>query len=378
MRIRGHQPAGRAVDNTIASFERSAGAPHQVWEAPAPEPRASLARLARHLLDVGLVSAADVHRHGFHASDAGMSNAVAVVTVGDRGFVVKELLDRMEGSQGTPQQERAVYRLAATNPDLGAYLAQVIDLGEGSPFLILDLRADGESVATRAQRTGWSGGQLAQHLGRAVGAWHERSRLHAAELQPTPLPWALRALDEDRPAFLRSNTLVATHLEHAATLGLRPALVDSQRRWRSSGVVHGDMRFDNCLVNPAGVITFIDWESGGRGDPIWDLATLAQELLSASSARDAASCAPVLTGSVRLLLSSYRAACPSEDWDGDGSERLIGFMTARLLQRSLQLAARGAPEVDAERDRHLELARVLSAEPSAGAAIRADLREPVG
>lgn len=338
------------------------------------EPRGSLARLARHVLDIGLVSAADVHRFGFVARDAGMSHAVAVVTLGDgRGFAVKELLRPADDNQGTPEQERAVYRLAAAHDELREFVAPAIHLGEGGPFLVLDLRVDGESVASRAARTGWTDGQLASHLGSAVGAWHHRSRPFRTELPRVPIPWVLRALGPERPSFLRTNTIVAEFLAAGAGEALQPLLVETQALWRPSGVVHGDLRFDNCLVNELGRVTFVDWETGGWGDPAWDLATLAQELISASPARDGPSCVPVLGGAVRLLVGAYRLACPSESWDPHGPLRLVRFTAARLLQRAFQLAARGAPELDRERDRHLELSRVLFTDPRVAATLTAAL-----
>ena len=142
------------------------GAALETRAVPAPGARATLGELVRHLLDVGLVTAADAHEVGFVAHDAGMSHAVAVVMLGDgRGFVVKELLEPSDGSQGTPAQERAIYRLAGKVPALGEFVAPVVDVGDGSPFIVLDLRADDESVASRAIRNGWSDGQLATAAG---------------------------------------------------------------------------------------------------------------------------------------------------------------------------------------------------------------------
>jgi hypothetical protein len=345
----------------------AAGASLDKREAPEPERRASLARLVRHLLDVGLVTAADAHGVGFVAHDAGMSHAVGVVTLGDgRGFVVKELLEPADGSQGTPAQERAIYRLASEVDALEQFVAPVIDLGDGSPFIVLDLRADDESVASRAARTGWSDGQLATLLGTAIGSWHDRSRPFREVLPVVPVPWVLRVFDDDRPDYLRTNGFVAGVLD-TLDASWRPSLRRTLELWRTSGVVHRDLRFDNCLVSPTGRVTFVDWESGGQGDPIWDLATLAQELISASAARDAPSWVPVLSGSVRLLIEAYRASCPSEPWKPDGGARLVQFTAARLLQRGLQLAARGIPELEAQRDRHLSLAQLLFSDPTIGA-----------
>lgn len=354
-------PVGRVAEGVGPGGTNAVGTSHE-WEVPAPPTRASLARLTRHLLETGLVSAADVHRDGLVASDAGMSHAVAVVTLGDgRGFVVKELLESTDASQGSPAQERGIYRLAARLPAVAAFLAPVVDLGDGGPFIVLGLQND-ESVAVRAARTGWSDGQLGQFLGRALGTWHELTRPHAGELMHVPVPWVLRAVGPDRPTFLLANVHVARLLDalDPSTLG-RP-LADGAALWRASGVVHGDLRFDNCLIDPRGRTTFVDWECGGFGDPLWDVATILQELISASSARDAPACVPVLSGVGRVLLAAYRDSCPSEDWL-DGPARLGRYTAARLLQRALQLAARGRSELDAERDRHLALAAALFGEP---------------
>ena len=322
--------------------------------------RSSLAELARHLIDIGLVTPADVHQAGFVARNAGMSHAVAVVTLGDgRGYVVKELLPPRDQDQGTPEQERAIYRLASTVDALAPFVARLIHLGEGGPFIVLALEADSQTVAQRASLTGWSDGELARQLGRAIGTWHDRSGPFRADVPHAPTPWVLRALDTDRPAFLQANAWVAQFLDTDVDRALQPILADVAATLSSTAVIHGDLRFDNCLIDPAGRITFVDWESGGAGDPLWDVAALTQELLSASRARDAASSGPVLSGAIRLLLEAYRGSCRSAEWTGEDGLRLARLTGARLLQRSLQLAARGVPELDAERDRHLALARVL-------------------
>lgn len=64
------------------------------------------------------------------------------------------------------------------------------------------------------------------------------------------------------------------------------ALADLAANWPTSQLIHGDMKWQNCLVtgdftdpNPAEPCMFIDWEMAGLGDPLWDLAGLAQSYL---------------------------------------------------------------------------------------------------
>jgi len=315
---------------------------------------ASTAALTRHLLDVGLITPSDVHRHGLRARDTGMSHAVAIVELGDgRGFVVKELRDPEERSQGTPEQERAVYGMAARHPELAGFVVGVPALGAGTPFLVLERRADVESGLSRAARTGWTDGQLAIRLGGAIGAWHELSASYRAELPDPRLPWVLRTFESDRPPFVRQVPAVAELLERLETGPLPQLLTETARLWRTDAAIHGDLRFDNCLVGAADQITFIDWEFGGQGDAAWDVAALGQEFVTSSPASDGPSLAPVLGGTVAWLVDAYLGARSGFRADADWVDRLRRFTGARLFKRALQLAAAAEPErpVDTEPER---------------------------
>src|SRR5215210_760302 len=301
---------------------------------------ASTAVLTRHLLDVGLITPSDVHRHGLRAYDTGMSHAVAIVELGDgRGFVVKELRDPEERSQGTPEQERAVYSMAARHSELAEFVVGVPALGAGTPFLVLERRADVESGLSRSVRTGWTDGQLALRLGSALGGWHERSAPYRAELPDPGLPWVLRSFQPDRPTFTRQVPAVAELLARLEVGALPELLAETARLWNKDAAIHGDLRFDNCLVGAADQITFIDWEFGGQGDAAWDVAALVQEFVTSSPATDGPSLAPVLGGTVTWLIDAYLAARPSFQADEAWVDRLRRFTGARLFKRALQMAA---------------------------------------
>lgn len=321
----------------------------------------SVGALTRRLVDLGVVTAADVHDFGIRGRDLSRSNAVALVEVGDgRRYVVKRLLEPDEPSQGTPQQERDLYRLVARLPELADWVPGVAHLGEVGDVLVLDFRTDAETALARAARCGWSDGVLASELGTALGGWHRASRAHRGRLAETGPPWVLRALSSERPAFLHANPSVAGFLSTLEGGWLPEWLVSVAAGWHSDAAVHGDLQFDNCLVGRNGGITFVDWECAGRGDPAWDVGALAAELLTQSPARDPASVVPVLSGTVRLLFESYRRASADPGDEHAFAVRALAYTGARLVLRSLQLASRGEEPLAAECRRHVELARTLS------------------
>jgi Ser/Thr protein kinase RdoA (MazF antagonist) len=179
-------------------------------------------------------------------------------------------------------------------------------------------------------------------------------------LPDVPVPWVLRALGRDRPAFLRANGPLMEVLD-GLVCGPLPELLDRLAATRQvAAAVHGDLQLDNVLIDVRGSITFVDWEYAGCGDPAWDVGTLAQELISRSPATDAASCAPVLGGAVRVLQSAYSAASPETGEQPEFAWRVLGCLAARLLQRALQLASRGDAKLAAEQNRHLVLAAAVA------------------
>jgi hypothetical protein len=310
--------------------------------------------LTRVLLDTGIVTAADVHTFGIRAVDSSRSHDVVIVEIGDdRGFVVKKDDRTEDGTQGSPDRERAVYRLAACYPELAA-LAPVprhID----DEILVLDYVAT-RTVAEVAVYNGWYDGMLATALGRAIEVWHRSSRPYLDQVPAAGPPWIYRALAADRPPYTRTNAGVARLLARLASGPLADWLPAQAALWRTDTVIHGDLRFDNCLAGPNDQISFIDWECATQGDPCWDLGSLVAELLSLSSASDAASCAPVLTGPVRLLLAAYAEDVPTE--------RVLDAAAARSLLRAVQIAGRGDPAYDAELERHLALTTTLAFDSS--------------
>ncbi len=326
------------------------------------------------LLSQGLVSAEEIHARGLRASDASRSHRVAIVELGSpgdvgyRAYVVKQLLEGPDRRQGSPAQERDVYRLAAQDDVLARLVPVVHHADPDSGFLVLGFRPDLESVTQRAQRNHWSDGVLAAGLGAALGDWHRHAARWVSQAPVAEVPWVFSAFGDERPDFVVANPPVAdfvARVERSAGRGVDDLLARAAGLWRPSTVIHGDLRFDNALVDAEGRIVLIDWEFGGHGDPVWDLAAAVQEMVSASSADDAASAVPVLSGVGLVLLRAYAARAPSVVDAEDFEDRLLTYTAARLLLRALQLAQQqGSTGRDdltetAEQDRHAALATAL-------------------
>jgi Phosphotransferase enzyme family len=66
--------------------------------------------------------------------------------------------------------------------------------------------------------------------------------------------------------------------------GFEELIEKTAQLWETSGIIHGDARLNNFLLNKEedGVLVkWIDWETVSAGDPLWDVATVFQSALTA-------------------------------------------------------------------------------------------------
>jgi aminoglycoside phosphotransferase (APT) family kinase protein len=231
------------------------------------------------LLDAGAITAEDVVTEGVRTVDVGRSNVVAVVLVGATPRLVTKTdgAGAAEWEQGDPAVERrlleALGRLGAPFPDTIAVLDDVLVTAavDGAGTLTEQVR-DGRLPAAAAART----------VGTALG------RLHAFPADtavldglPTDLPWGLRLLRDGAPRFVAEHAPAAVlRDELRRRAGLVQALARLAEQWSATHLVHGDLRWDNCLVDQTtGEAVLVDWECAVLGDPAWDLGCAVAEQL---------------------------------------------------------------------------------------------------
>lgn len=220
------------------------------------------------------------------------------------GLFVKQVQSMEPEPISTLQREANCYWLVQTQPAL-APLARMMPKFVGyDPLrhvLAIELLGGAETLTEYQRRLGRLPQALTAELGgllgnyhRDLGAWIMESQYRA--LFPQAVPWIL-TFHKMRPEYFRPLSagnarlleLVQSYTE------FHEALDTLHAEWKVNGLVHGDMKWENCLVqtkllssdhampqdggNPAITLKLVDWEMADLGDPCWDVGALLQSFL---------------------------------------------------------------------------------------------------
>lgn len=292
---------------------------------------ARLGRLVRTLVDAGMLDAEAVLDNRVAVRDLSRSNPVGLVHIDERPvMVVKEAGDR-----DATAAEAAAYRWLASSP--AAAVAPQLVGGAGDRAVVTRPVPRAVSLHEELGRAPDTADTLVATLGGLLG------RVHSARVEPWQLPagrpWILDVPSGRVPAMLEG---------HGEALGMvdavrgRPAVVAAiravDRSWTPRAAIHGDVKFDNVLVAPGGM-WLVDWEHAVRGEPVWDLAGVADGVLL-----------PVLLGGsadaphpalirelIEPALLAHRAVAGPRLAPAMG--RVAVATVARLAQTAVQLAA---------------------------------------
>jgi thiamine kinase-like enzyme len=157
----------------------------------------------------------------------------------------------------------------------------------------------------------------------------------------------------DPPDFVRNHQPVYDWVvAFPRPEAVRDLLEEAAQRWHPGAIIHGDLRFDNCLITARGsnaTITFVDWEQAGWGDPAWDVACLVQDYLT-HGGMTTLQFPPDhrLLAALHQLLEGHAVA--TGDAGPEFVERVVRFTGAKLIHRALQLVSwQSATTTDADR-----------------------------
>ena len=128
---------------------------------------------------------------------------------------------------------------------------------------------------------------------------------------------------------------------------LRRYMEASHSLWRTEGLMHGDLKWENLFMTDAGNGEankdpyFIDWESVAIGDPVWDVAAFVQSglarLCAAKGRSEALS--EVDAQPYATQLQPFWSRWFTENSYHEQESRLLSFTAVRLIQTAYEHAS---------------------------------------
>jgi aminoglycoside phosphotransferase (APT) family kinase protein len=238
------------------------------------------ADVAGYLLDRRLIEPRAVVEGGLRIVDSSRLNRVFVVTAAGERCLVLKAGPRVAREAAVLERLRVTGGLARSLPALVAH-----DPAEG--VLVLESARVARDLNGHHARGRFSCA-LAREAGRALGL------LHA--VPPTALdglthgPYTTWGTQVHRPDLHTLRTLSAAAVELTriiqGTQELCAELDELLECRLEAAVIHGDVRWDNCLAVRGATrrwtrLQLIDWELCGAGDPAYDIGAFLGEYLRA-------------------------------------------------------------------------------------------------
>ena len=246
--------------------------------------------LSHFLMSKGLLTARSLVDGDFSVSEAGRRNRNFKVRRGQQpGFFIKQVKVLDQQATTTLQREAAFYRAVHQDPKYAALrnmMPQFVDYEPRRHAVTLALTDNAESLAEKQQREGvYEPGVLAQ-LGSALATVHMHGPAMAADpatrgMFPYQVPWTFH-LEQSGFNFVEAMGAIGPRLGPAIREfpALQPRLSALRSSWSCDCLIHGDMKFDNCLYR-SGQLVVVDWELADIGDGAWDIASIFKDLICA-------------------------------------------------------------------------------------------------
>jgi aminoglycoside phosphotransferase (APT) family kinase protein len=301
--------------------------------------------IAHYLLSLGVVKPQAVVDEDLMVVDASRRNCVFLATTSSGPtFVIKQTASDDASPLG---HEAVVLRRLAGVPGIAAHVPEVVHW-DGA---CLVLRTPGRARDWNDHR-----GRFPRIPARALGRLLALLHGTAIDLPDAGQPaWGLWLVEpphelllelsagaQDLIARIQASDFVCSRLEELAAAR------------SANAVVHGDLRWDNCLVLPApGArrrtrILLVDWELAASADPAFDLGTVLSEYLRvwvgsvpivepadpSRLVRHARHPLAAMRPAIHDLWSSYRRAHPQPP----DLRRVVELCAVRLLQTAVERA----------------------------------------
>ena len=321
-----------------------------------------------YLISRGLVSADSVVEGDLVVAEAGRRNRnFKIFRRKQPSLFVKQIKTTEAQAMSTIQREAGFYRTIHADPKYAAIsrlIPKFVDFEAKRHALALGLTENAESLSEHHLRQGRFPEETARMIGSALGTVHSHGPILLADpvarsLFPYQVAWPMM-LDQMGYQFMDTFGPIGPQLRQGIQQlpTLQPMLAALRPLWQYDSLIHGDMKWDNCLLSSrnggAPELTIVDWELADIGDGAWDVATIFKEYLVAailnSTAKQAAAAqnlpAPPdesIAASQASIRAFWKAYEPARGLSGDRAavylDRAVRFTAARMVIAVLEYLA---------------------------------------
>ncbi len=352
--------------------------------------------ICHYLIAKGFVSSESVVDGDFLVMDvSGRNRNFKVVRKRRQSYFVKQVQHWNEQKIAMLQCEAACYWLARNDADF-APLAPLMpefhwyDLQRH--VLITELIPESENLYEYFRRVGQFSEEVAGSLGAVWGAYHREpvERLKdspQSAIFPGQVPWILSADMRNSHPFKelsRATSQLFDAVEESTEL--RQALDELRAGWLRDALMHGDMRWENCLLVSGArehelSLKIVDWELADIGDSAWDIGSLIQAYLSAAimyapvnaethTAHDLDALNRQLNGAEAALRSFWKNYVEARGVEAGSErelfERCLRYAAARMIQSAYEYV-QFSPQVSPQALRLLEVSSGILKNPGKAA-----------
>jgi aminoglycoside phosphotransferase (APT) family kinase protein len=253
--------------------------------------------VVHYLLERGFVTRDSVVNGGVEISEIPRRNRNFRITQrGGQGYFLKQVRQWDPETVRTLRTEAECYKLAAGEGAFAA-IAEIVPrfrlYDQRRSVLITELLDGAETITEHHFKSDKFPIDVAEQLGRAFGAYHRRATGHATEHPPAGFDGVFLR----RPPWIFSVHEMPSHATASLSGGIhqmlamirqfpqfRAALENLRSNWRLEALMHGDIKWENCVLcpGPNGPLSLkiVDWELADWGDSCWDLAGIVSAYLS--------------------------------------------------------------------------------------------------
>jgi len=250
--------------------------------------------LVYYLLERGFVTRESVVNGGVEISEIPRRNRNFRVKQREGpGYFLKQVRRWEPETLRTLQAEAQCYRLAAEDEsftDLAGIVPHFHSYDQRRAVLVTELLDGAETVNEHHFRNASFPVELAEQLGRAFGNYHRKANMNPPATLDGMFPrcpaWVL-SLHEGMPPHTVPNLSGGIHqmLGMVRQFPQFGTVLDKLRtEWRFDVLIHGDIKWDNCVLCPLSngdfQLKIVDWEMADWGDSCWDLAGIFSAYLS--------------------------------------------------------------------------------------------------